>query len=57
MGLDALFRIGGQAFIHQILLDVVEDDGRTRPCQGVGNGEADADAVGCAGDQGHLRPV
>ena len=52
MRLDALLGIGGQALVDQVLVDVVEDDGRAR--LGKRGGDGEADAVGSAGDQGDL---
>ena len=52
VGLDTGFLIGSQTLVHQLLLDVVENDGGAAVRHGGGNGKADA--VGCAGDQGDL---
>ena len=52
VGVDAGFLVGGQALVHQLLLDVVENDGGAAVRHGGGNGKADA--VGCAGDQRDL---
>ena len=46
MGPDALFCIGGQPLVHQLLTDVVKDDGSTRGGKCLRNGETDA--VGAA---------
>ena len=50
MGPDALFCIGGQPLVHQLLTDVVKDDGRARGGKCLRNGEPDA--VGAARDPG-----
>ena len=52
VGLDALFLVGLQAAVHQLLVDVVETDGGTLLCKGTGDGEADA--VAGTGDEGHF---
>ena len=52
VGVDAGFLVGGQALVHQLLLDVVENDGGAAVRHGGGNGKADA--IGCAGDEGNL---
>ena len=50
--LDALLLVGSQTLVDQILIDIVENDGRARRRQRVGNREADA--VGRAGDESNL---
>ena len=52
VGFDAGFLIGSQTLVHQLLLDVVENDGGAAVRHGGGNGKADA--VGCAGNQRDL---
>ena len=52
VGVDAGFLVGGQALVHQLLLDVVENDGGAAVGHSGGNGKADA--VGCAGNERDL---
>src|SRR5699024_8083088 len=52
VGVDAGLFVGGQALVHQFLLDVVENDGGA--AVGHRGGDGKADAVGSAGDQGDL---
>ena len=50
--LDALLFVSGQTLVDQLLIDIVEDDGRARRRIRAGDGEADA--VRRAGDEGNL---
>ena len=52
VGVDAGLFVGGQALVHQLLLDVVEHDGGAAVRHSGGDGEADA--VGSSGDQSDL---
>ena len=52
VGLDAGRFIGLHALVHQLLVDVVEYDGRA--ALGVGGGDGEADAIAGAGDPGDL---
>ena len=52
VGLDAFGLVGGQTFVHEFLLDVVEDDLGALACEC--RGQCEADAVGSARDKRDL---
>ena len=52
VGFDTFFLICGQSFVHQFLLDVVENDGGTALCESRRN--AEPDSVRCSGNQSNL---